>query len=92
MVRSVRLGAEAVVGMTPKEQEWSDKARRFLKAQLKRAGLTYAELAQLLNEHGLEGETAASINSKLVRGTFAATFFLACLAVLEVEVVALSDL
>ncbi|GAN75878.1 DUF6471 domain-containing protein [Acidisphaera rubrifaciens] len=80
------------MGLTPKEKEWADKARRFLKAELKRAGVTYAELARRLNEHGLEGETEASVNSKLVRGTFAVTFFLACLAVLELEGVALNDL
>lgn len=78
--------------ISAKEREWADKARRFLKAELKRADVTYAELARRLNEHGFEGETEASVNSKLVRGTFAVTFFLAVLAVLELEVVNLSDL
>jgi hypothetical protein len=80
------------MGLTPREKEWADKARRFLKAELKRAGITYAELARRLNEHGLEGETEASVNSKLVRGTYAVTFFLAVLAVLELEGVRLEDL
>ncbi len=80
------------MGITDKEREWADKVRRFLKAELKRAGVTYAELARRLNEHGLEGETEASVNSKLVRGTFAVTFFLAVLAVLELEGVQISDL
>jgi len=78
--------------MTEREREWADKMRRFLKAELKRAGVTYAELAKRLNEHGLEGETEASVNSKLVRGTFPATFLLACLAVLGIAVIALADL
>lgn len=80
------------MALTPKEQEWADKMRRFLKAELKRAGVTYADLAKLLNEHGLEGETEASVNSKLVRGTFSATFLLACLAVLGITVLAVADL
>ena len=80
------------MAMTGKEREWADKARRFIKAELKRAGITYAELARRLNEHGFEGETEASVNSKLVRGTFAVTFFLAVLAVLELEGVALATL
>ena len=71
---------------------WGDKARVFLKAELKRAGVTYDELARRLNMHGFEGEAEASINSKLVRGTFAASFFLAYLPVLELEGIALEDL
>ena len=80
------------MGISAKEREWGDKARVFLKAELKRAGVTYSELAQRLNAHGFEGETEASVNSKLVRGTFAASFFLACLAVLEMEGMRLEDL
>jgi hypothetical protein len=44
------------------------------------------------NAHGFEGETEASVNSKLVRGTFAVTFFLAVLAVLGLEGITLSDM
>jgi hypothetical protein len=36
--------------------------------------------------------TEASITNKLARGTFAATFMLACLAALELEGVSLEDL
>jgi hypothetical protein len=75
-----------------KEKEWADRVRRFLKAELKRAGVTYAELARRLDAHGFLGETEASVNSKLVRGTFAVTFFLATLAVLEMEGVRPEDL
>jgi hypothetical protein len=78
--------------LSAKEQEWADKARRFLKAELKRADVTYAELARRLNEHGLEGETEASVNSKLVRGTFSVTWFLAVLTVLGIATLAVADL
>jgi hypothetical protein len=78
--------------MTEKEKEWANKMRRFIKAELKRADMTYAELARRLNEHGLEGETEASVNSKLVRGTFSATFLVACLAVLGISALVLADL
>ncbi len=80
------------MAISAKEREWADKARRFLKAELKRADLTYAELARRLNDHGFEGETEASVNSKLVRGTFSVTFFLACLAVLGIAALVLADL
>jgi hypothetical protein len=77
--------------MSAREKEWATKASRFLKAELKRADVGYKELAERLRAHGLE-ETEAGIASKLSRGTFAATFFLACLAVLELEGIALEDL
>lgn len=80
------------MAMTEREEEWADKMRRFIKAELKRADITYAELAQRLNQHGLEGETEASVNSKLVRGTFSATWLLAVLAVLELEGLVLAAL
>ena len=79
------------MGLTDKEKEWADRARRLVKAEIKRAGITYGELAKRLTEHGLD-ETEASISSKLQRGTFAVTFFLATLAALELEGVRLEDL
>ena len=74
-----------------KEADWADRARRYLKAEMKRADVTYADMAERLKKHGLE-ETEASITSKLGRGTFAATFFLACLAALELQGIRLEDL
>jgi hypothetical protein len=79
------------MGLTDREKDWGVKASRFLKAELKRAGIGYKELAERLNKHGLE-ETETSITGKLARGTFATSFFLATLAVLEMESVVLSDL
>jgi hypothetical protein len=48
-------------------------------------------VAERLNRHGQE-EAETSVTGKLARGTFAVSFFLACLAVLEVEGIALEDL
>jgi len=79
------------MGLTDREKEWGGKASRFLKAELKRAGVGYKELAERLNAHGLQ-ETETSITGKLARGTFAASFFLACLAALEMEGIRLEDL
>ena len=80
-----------MVGMTEREKEWALRASRYLKAELKRAGVTYAELASRLNEHGME-ETEGSVGAKLARGTFSVTFFLAVLTVLGIAAVALADL
>lgn len=70
---------------------WEDRAKRFLKVELKRADVSYAELAKRLEAHGLK-ETEASIANKLSRGTFAATFFLASLTALECEAIELASI
>jgi hypothetical protein len=77
--------------MAEKKPNWEQRAARFLKAELKRADVSYKELAERLKKHGLQ-ETEASIANKLSRGTFAATFFLASLAAIECEAVVLEDL
>lgn len=69
---------------------WEERATRFLKAELKRADVTYEELAERLKKHGLS-ETKASIANKLSRGTFSAVFFLATLAALGLGTIALED-
>ena len=79
------------MGLAATEKELSGKAARFLKAELKRAGVTYSELAKRLEQHGLK-ETEASISNKFSRGTISASLFLATLAALEMEVMRIGDL
>ena len=79
------------MGLALTETELAERAATFLKAEMKRAKVTYEGMAELLKEHGLT-ETRDSVASKLKRGTFAATFLLACLAALELEGVRLQDL
>jgi hypothetical protein len=79
------------MGLAKTESEIAERAARFLKAELKRADVTYEELAGRLKKHGLN-ETRDSIAAKLKRGTFAATFLLACLAALEMDGIKLVDL
>jgi hypothetical protein len=73
------------------EEEWGQRATAFLKAKMKEADVTYAELAKRLKKHGLK-ETEAGITMKLKRGTFTAIFFLACIAALELEQVVLEEI
>ena len=81
-----------MAGFARNEDEIAERISRFLKAELKRKGLTYADHAERLGKHGVKGETVDSIKSKLARGTFPATFFVASLAALEREGVHLQDL
>jgi len=55
------------------------------------AEVTYVKLAKRLKKHGFK-ETEASITNKLKRGTFPATWFLAVLAALELDGVALDEI
>jgi hypothetical protein len=79
------------MGLAKSEAEIAGRAARFLKAELKRADVTYEELGRRLKDQGLN-ETRDSIAAKLKRGTFPATFLLACLAALELEGVRLEDI
>lgn len=80
-----------MAGFAKNEAEIADRVSRFLKAELKRANLTHADLAERLAKHGLKGETMHSVQAKLKRGTFPATFLLAALAALELEGLSLED-
>src|SRR4051794_6939694 len=61
---ALTLFCEAAMSFESKEREWADRTKRFLKAELKRADVTYEELARRLREHGLE-ETESSVTNKL---------------------------
>ena len=77
--------------MVASEAEWAERAAAFLKHKLREGEVTYTDLAKRLKKHGFKAETEASITNKLARGTFPATFFLACLAALELDGVALDE-
>ena len=78
------------MNITAKERELIERTKRFLKAELKRADITYQELAERLRDHGLE-ETKGSIAAKISRGAFPATFFIAVMKAIGREQLNLSD-
>jgi hypothetical protein len=80
------------MGLAKTEEEWGARATAHLKAEMKKAGVTYAELVKRLKKYGFKDETEASITMKLKRGAFAAGFLLACLAALELEGIRLEDI
>lgn len=77
--------------MATKPLPWEDRAKRFLKAELVRAEVSYRELAERLKKHGMK-ETEASVANKMSRGTFSATFMLAALIAIGAEIVRLEDI
>lgn len=58
--------------------DWDLKAANLLKAELKRKGVTYAQLVEKLAAIGVE-EKEANIRNKLSRGKFTAAFMFQCL-------------
>ncbi len=73
------------------EREWAERAARHVKAELKRAEMTYDDLADKMKKHGFK-ESKASIASKLSRATMSAHFFLAALVAMGREQVTLEDI
>jgi hypothetical protein len=61
--------------------DWNAKAKRLLKSELIRRGITSEDLVRLLANIGVE-ETRAGIDSKISRGTFSAAFLIQCLNVI----------
>jgi len=71
------------------EREWAEKTQRFVKAELKRANVTYEELANRLRAMGLQ-ETKVYA-SKLSRAGFSASFFLATMKAIGRQTVNLEE-
>lgn len=76
--------------MAGSSEEWAGLAKRYLKAELKRADVGYAELARRLSEMGLP-ETEGSITVKINRGAFPAWFLFATLRAIGVTTLRLGD-
>lgn len=62
----------------PQTVEFETRAKNLLKAELKRKGVTYAQLAEKLAAMDIH-ETERNLNNKISRGGFSAAFLLQCL-------------
>jgi uncharacterized protein DUF6471 len=76
--------------MAEGRDEWADRARRFLKAELKRSEITYEELARRLTGMGMT-ETKGSVTVKVNRGAYPAWFFFAAMKAIGRDQVNLAD-
>lgn len=64
---------------SPATQEFETRAKNLLKGELKRRGITYAQLAERLVALDVH-ETERNLNNKISRGGFSAAFLLQCLS------------
>lgn len=75
---------------SPVTQEYERRAKNLLKAELKRRGLSYRELAEKLAAIGVR-ETERNLNNKISRGGFSAAFLLQCLDAIGTTSLRLED-
>lgn len=68
----------------PMTVEYETRAKNLLKGELKRRGITYAQLAERLAKIGVQ-ENERNLNNKISRGGFSAAFLLQCMAAIEVR-------
>ena len=68
----------------PEQTEWESRIANMLKGELKRNGVTYAQLVERLAENGIS-EKEANIANKLSRGKFSAVFLVQCLESIGVK-------
>lgn len=68
----------------PDRTDYEALAANLLKAELKRKGVTYAQLVDKLAEIGVD-EKEVNIRNKLSRGKFTAAFLLQCLSAIGAD-------
>ena len=74
--------------MPVKEKEWEDRIKGMLKGELKRRGVTYADLVGKLADIGVM-DSEPNIRNKISRGKFTAVFLIQCLEAIGVDAVRL---
>jgi len=65
--------------------DWEAKAANLLKAELKRKGVTYGQLAAMI------GDKEPNVRNKLSRGKFTAAFLLRALYAIDVRRLEISE-
>ena len=74
----------------PDKTDWEAKVQGLLKAELKKRGVTYAQLVEKLSAVGVH-ETEPNIRNKLARGKFTAVFMVQCLTAVGVHTLRLEE-
>lgn len=72
------------------DQQWENKVKGLLKAELKRRNVTYQELVEKLAVLGVI-ETPENIANKISRGKFTAVFLLQCLDAIGCQTIRMGE-
>ena len=65
---------------------WEKWAKRLLRDEMGRRGMTYVDLTAALSAIGIQ-QTESNVRNKIGRGTFSAPFFLQCLTAMGAETI-----
>lgn len=76
--------------LNPLNLEYETRAKNLLKGELKRRGISYAQLAEKLTAAGIP-ETERNLNNKISRGGFTAAFLLQCLEAIGARNLSLAE-
>jgi hypothetical protein len=76
--------------MARPSQEWQNRVRGLLKAELARRDVSYGDLVERLAQMGIK-ESEQNIANKLSRGTFTAAFLIQCLTAIGCRTLRLDD-
>ncbi len=60
------------------EDEWAEQAKRIVRTEMVRNGVSYEGLVERLATLGVH-DTSVNMRNKIARGKFTAVFFLQCL-------------
>lgn len=72
------------------DSDWEARVKGLLKAELKKRGVSYAQLVDKLAAIGVV-DSEPNIRNKLSRGKFTAVFMLQCLKAIGTDTLRLSD-
>jgi hypothetical protein len=73
------------------ENEWKNRAKSIIKAELARQNIDYVQLAERLKERLHLEEDNINLSNKINRGTFSFIFALQIFEVLELKILRLRD-
>jgi hypothetical protein len=71
------------------DDDWAKQVKGIMKGELKRRGITYQQLSEVLKTAGID-ESPENIANKISRGKFTAVFMVQCLEAIGCKTVALS--
>ena len=72
------------------EDEYGERAKRLLRAEMVRRGVSYESLSERLGSAGMP-DTPVNLRNKVSRGKFTAAFFLAACEVMGADVIRLAE-
>ncbi len=67
------------------DEEWKDRVRGMLKAEIARRNIKYKDLSVMLQERYGVNESPQNLSNKVARGTFSAIFMFQILEAIGVE-------